>query len=98
MPRVGGPGAPAHDIVGVTIRDTDVVDSTYVGIQFENGGGNMPDVKITNVRIERSTNGSGILAMAGARGNAVLSNVTVTGSRDGDVVKEPGSPFVFTGR
>ena len=28
-----------HDIVGVTIRDTDIVDSTYDGIQFKNGGG-----------------------------------------------------------
>nr|BFF21615.1 hypothetical protein GCM10025730_51360 [Promicromonospora thailandica] len=31
-----------HDIVGVTIRDTDVVDSTYDGIQFKNGGGTCP--------------------------------------------------------
>ena len=87
-----------HDIVGVTIRDTDIVDSTYDGIQFKNGGGNMPDVKITNVRIEKSNNGSGILAMGGARGNAILSNVTVTSSRDGDVAKEPGSQFTFTGQ
>lgn len=87
-----------HDIVGVTIRDTDIHDSTYDGIQFKNGGGNMPDVRITNVRIDRSNNGSGILAMAGARGNAILSNVTVTNSRDGDIEKEPGSPFTFTGQ
>ncbi len=85
-----------HDIVGVTIRDTDVVDSTYDGIQLKNGGGNMPDVRITNVRIDRSNNGSGILAMSGARGNATLTDVTVTSSRDGDVEKEPGSQFVFT--
>ena len=32
------------DIVGVTIRDTDIYDSTYDGIQFKNGGGNMPNV------------------------------------------------------
>lgn len=87
-----------HDITGVTIRDTDIVDSTYDGIQFKNGGGNMPDVRITNVRIDRSNNGSGILAMAGARGNAILSGVTVTNSRDGDIEKEPGSPFTFTGQ
>ncbi|MFB8228147.1 CARDB domain-containing protein [Cellulosimicrobium sp. NPDC055967] len=87
-----------HDIVGVTIRDTDIVDSTYDGIQFKNGGGNMPDVKIMNVRIDQSNNGSGILAMGGARGNAILSNVTVTNSRDGDVAKEPGSQFTFTGQ
>ncbi|MGI5186960.1 CARDB domain-containing protein [Promicromonospora sp. CA-289599] len=87
-----------HDITGVTIRDTDIYDSTYDGIQFKNGGGNMPDVRITNVRIDGSNNGSGILAMAGARGNAILSNVTVTDSRDGDIEKEPGSPFVFTGQ
>ncbi|MFI6428094.1 CARDB domain-containing protein [Promicromonospora sp. NPDC050880] len=87
-----------HDITGVTIRDTDIVDSTYDGIQFKNGGGNMPDVRITNVRIDRSNNGSGILAMAGARGNAILSDVTVTNSRDGDIEKEPGSPFTFTGQ
>ncbi|HWJ86390.1 MAG TPA: CARDB domain-containing protein [Cellulomonas sp.] len=85
------------DITGVTIRDTDIDDSTYDGIQFKNGGGNMPDVRITNVKITRSNNGSGILAMSGARGNAILSNVTISGSRDGDVTKEPGSQFVFSG-
>jgi hypothetical protein len=58
----------------------------------------MPDVRITNVRIDGSNNGSGILAMAGARGNAILSNVTVTNSAEGDIEKEPGSPFVFTGQ
>jgi hypothetical protein len=84
------------DITGVTIRDTDIYDSTYDGIQFKNGGGNMPDVRITNVKIDRSNNGSGILAMSGARGNAILTNVTITNSRDGDVLKEPGSQFVFT--
>ncbi|GAB2477422.1 CARDB domain-containing protein [Promicromonospora xylanilytica] len=86
-----------HDIVGVTIRDTDIIDSTYDGIQFKNGGGNMPDVHITNVRIDKSNNGSGILAMGGARGNAILSDVTVTNSGEGDIEKEPGSTFVFTG-
>ncbi|WP_156044052.1 CARDB domain-containing protein [Cellulomonas sp. HZM] len=85
------------DITGVTIRDTDIDDSTYDGIQFKNGGGNMPGVKITNVRIDRSNNGSGILAMSGARGDATLTNVTITRSRDGDVLKEPGSQFVLTG-
>lgn len=86
-----------HDITGVTIRDTDIYDSTYDGIQFKNGGGNMPDVRITDVTIDGSNNGSGILAMGGARGNAILSNVTVTNSGEGDVEKEPGSQFVFTG-
>ncbi|MEV8375118.1 CARDB domain-containing protein [Kribbella sp. NPDC056861] len=85
-------------IPGVTIRDTEIVDSTYDGIQFKTGGGVMPDVRITNVRIDKSNNGSGILAMGGARGNAILSNVTVTNSRDGDIVKEPGSSFTFTGQ
>ncbi|MEN0128905.1 MAG: CARDB domain-containing protein [Brevundimonas sp.] len=85
------------DITGVTIRDTDIDDSTYDGIQFKNGGGNMPDVRITNVKITRSNNGSGILAMSGARGNAILSGVTISGSRDGDVTKEPGSQFTFSG-
>jgi hypothetical protein len=86
------------DIVGVTIRDTDIYDSTYDGIQFKNGGGNMPDVAITNVKIGNSLNGSGILAMSGARGNAVLTNVTITGSAQGNVDKEPGSQFVITGQ
>ncbi|MEU8655654.1 CARDB domain-containing protein [Actinoplanes philippinensis] len=86
------------DITGVTIRDTDIVDSTYDGIQFKNGGGNMPDVAVTNVRIDRSNNGAGILAMSGARGNAVLSNVQITGSADGDVVIQPGSQFTISGR
>ncbi|WP_433793508.1 CARDB domain-containing protein [Actinoplanes sp. CA-252034] len=86
------------DIVGVTIRDTDIVDSTYDGIQFKTGGGNMPNVAVTNVRIDRSNNGAGILAMSGARGNAVLSNVQITGSADGDVVIQPGSQFTISGR
>ncbi|MEV4636927.1 CARDB domain-containing protein [Actinoplanes sp. NPDC049548] len=87
----------SKDIVGVTIRDTDVIDSTYDGIQFKNGGGAMPNVAITGVRIDRSTNGAGILAMAGARGNATLNGVTITNSADGDIVVQPGSQFTITG-
>ena len=78
------------DITGVTIRDTDIYDSTYDGIQFKNGGGNMPNVAITNVRIDKSNNGAGILAMSGARGNATLTNVTITNSADGNIVIQPG--------
>ncbi|KUL36684.1 CARDB domain-containing protein [Actinoplanes awajinensis] len=85
------------DITGVTIRDTDIIDSTFDGIQFKNGGGNMPNVAITNVRIDKSNNGAGILAMSGARGNAVLSGVTVTNSADGNIVTQPGSQFTFSG-
>ncbi|WP_328468323.1 discoidin domain-containing protein [Actinoplanes sp. NBC_00393] len=85
------------DIVGVTIRDTDIIDSTYDGIQFKNGGGNMPNVQITNVKIDKSNNGAGILAMSGARGNATLSNVTITNSADGNIVTQPGSQFVISG-
>ncbi|MFE4383103.1 CARDB domain-containing protein [Streptomyces cyaneofuscatus] len=84
-------------IPGVTIRDTDIIDSTYDGIQFKTGGGLMPDVKIQNVRIDKSNNGSGILAMGGARGNASLTNVTITNSRDGHVLIEPGSQFTISG-
>ena len=84
-----------RDIVGVTIRDTDIIDSTYDGIQFKNGGGNMPNVAITNVRIDKSNNGAGILAMSGARGNANLTNVTITNSADGNIVIQPGSQFVI---
>ncbi|MER5968078.1 hypothetical protein, partial [Streptomyces sp. NPDC002057] len=79
----------------VTIRDTDIVDSTYDGIQFKTGGGEMPDVKITNVRIDKSVNGSGILAMSGARGSATLTGVTITNSAEGNVLVEPGSQFVI---
>ncbi|WP_095976403.1 CARDB domain-containing protein [Melittangium boletus] len=86
-----------RDITGVTIRDTDIYDSTYDGIQFKNGGGNMPDVVISNVRISNSINGAGILAMSGARGNTTLTNVTITGSADGNIVKQPGSQFVING-
>ncbi|WNI34005.1 glycosyl hydrolase family 28-related protein [Streptomyces sp. ITFR-6] len=84
-------------IPGVTIRDTDIEDSTYDGIQFKTGGGEMPDVKISNVNISGSANGSGILAMGGARGSATLTDVTISGSRDGDVTVEPGSQFVING-
>lgn len=87
----------SKDIVGVTVRDTDIVDSTYDGIQFKNGGGAMPNVAITNVRIDKSTNGAGILAMGGARGNATLSGVTITNSADGDIVIQPGSQFTIAG-
>ncbi|KQX61210.1 CARDB domain-containing protein [Streptomyces sp. Root1310] len=89
--------AQGQDIPGVTVRDTEIHDSTYDGIQFKTGGGAMPGVKITNVRIDGSDNGSGILAMSGARGSAVLSGVTITGSAQGDVLIEPGSQFTITG-
>ncbi|GAA0446578.1 hypothetical protein Aca07nite_57000 [Actinoplanes capillaceus] len=88
----------SRDITGVTIRDTEISDSTYDGIQFKTGGGNMPNVAITNVKIDGSRNGAGILAMGGARGNATLSNVTITNSADGDIVIQPGSTFTITGR
>ncbi|MEU4062361.1 CARDB domain-containing protein [Streptomyces wedmorensis] len=86
--------AQGQPIPGVTIRDTEILDSTYDGIQFKTGGGEMPDVKITNVRIDKSVNGSGILAMSGARGSATLTGVTITDSAEGDVLIEPGSQFV----
>ncbi|MDR6979130.1 hypothetical protein J2X68_005864 [Streptomyces sp. 3330] len=89
--------AQGQDIPGVTVRDTEIHDSTYDGIQFKTGGGAMPGVKITNVRIDKSDNGSGILAMSGARGSATLSGVTITGSAQGDVLVEPGSQFTITG-
>ncbi|MCX5166734.1 discoidin domain-containing protein [Streptomyces antibioticus] len=89
--------AQGQDIPGVTIRDTEILDSTYDGIQFKTGGGAMPGVKITDVRIDRSNNGSGILAMSGARGSATLSGVTITNSAQGDVLIEPGSQFTVTG-
>jgi hypothetical protein len=57
----------------------------------------MPGVAITNVRIDKSNNGAGILAMSGARGSAALTNVTITNSATGNIVTEPGSGFVITG-
>jgi hypothetical protein len=89
--------AQNRDITGVTIRDTDIHDSTYDGIQFKGGGGNMPNVAITNVRIDRSNNGAGILAQGSARGSATLTGVTITNSATGDIVREPGSSFVING-
>ncbi|MFM9708708.1 CARDB domain-containing protein [Streptomyces galilaeus] len=89
--------AQGQDIPGVTIRDTEIHDSTYDGIQFKTGGGAMPGVRITDVRIDRSVNGSGILAMSGARGSATLTDVTITGSAEGDVLVEPGSQFTISG-
>ncbi|MEU3901158.1 CARDB domain-containing protein [Streptomyces sp. NPDC045251] len=85
--------AQGQDIPGVTIRDTEILDSTYDGIQFKTGGGAMPDVKIDNVRIDKSNNGSGILAMGGARGSATLTDVTITNSAEDDIRIEPGSQF-----
>lgn len=89
--------AQSRDIPGVTIRDTDIYDSTFDGIQFKTGGGTMPGVAISNVKIDKSNNGAGILAMSGARGSATLSNVTITNSADGNIVTQPGSSFVITG-
>ncbi|MEU5688615.1 hypothetical protein DEJ48_11735 [Streptomyces venezuelae] len=85
--------AQGQSIPGVTIRDTDIHDSTYDGIQFKSGGGATPDVKISNVKISKSNNGAGIRAHGGARGNAALCDVTITDSADGDVLIEPGSQF-----
>jgi len=87
--------AQSRDITGVTLRDTEIYDSTYDGIQFKTGGGQIPNVAVTNVRVDRSNNGAGILAMSGARGSATLTNVTITNSATGDVVVEPGSQFVI---
>ncbi len=89
--------AAAYDIPGVTIRDTDIHDSTYDGIQFKNGGGSVPGVQIQNVKIDKSNNGSGVLAMSGARGSATLTNVDITNSAQGNVLIEPGSQFVING-
>jgi len=85
----------SSDIPGVVIRDTDIHDSTYDGIQFKSGGGAMPDVEVTGVTISKSNNGAGVLAQGGARGNAVLTDVEITDSADGDIVVEPGSQFVI---
>ena len=84
------------DVSGVVITDSEIADSTYDGIQFKGGGGTMPGVRVSNVRIDKSVNGAGILAMANARGSATLSNVTVTNSARGDIVREPGSTFTIT--
>jgi hypothetical protein len=35
--------------------------------------------------------------MSGARGNANLTNVTITNSADGNIVIQPGSQFVING-
>jgi hypothetical protein len=88
--------AQNRDIPGVTLRDTEIHDSTYDGIQFKQGSGQVPNMAITNVRIDRSNNGAGILAQAGTRGSATLTNVTITNSAKGDVVVEPGSQFVLS--
>ncbi|MCA2204923.1 hypothetical protein C1C94_0029885 [Streptomyces sp. SMS_SU21] len=50
-----------------------------------------------NVSLEGAGAGGapGILAMGGARGSATLTNVTITGSAEGDVLIEPGSAFVI---
>ena len=87
-----------NPIPGVVIRDTDIFDSTYDGIQFKTGGGDVPGAQITNVRIDDSNNGgAGILAMGGARGSAALTNVTITNSSSANVGLNPGSQFVFSG-
>ncbi|WSK77301.1 discoidin domain-containing protein [Amycolatopsis sp. NBC_01286] len=88
--------AQSKDIPGVTLRDTEIHDSTYDGIQFKTGGG-VVTAAVTNVKIDKSNNGAGILAMSGARGSATLTNVAITNSSTGNVVVEPGSQFVING-
>ncbi len=88
--------AQGKDIPGVALRDTEIHDSTYDGIQFKTGGG-VVTAAISNVTVDKSNNGAGILAMSGARGSATLTNVRITGSAKGDVVVEPGSQFVING-
>ncbi|MFD0319020.1 CARDB domain-containing protein [Streptomyces flavalbus] len=87
--------AAGLDIPGVTIRDTEIHDSTYDGIQFKGGGGAVPGAQIRDVTIDNSVNGSGILAQGGARGSATLTNVAISHSAEGDVLVEPGSQFVI---
>ncbi|MFJ6657287.1 CARDB domain-containing protein [Streptomyces sp. NPDC091377] len=86
--------AQGQSIPGVVIRDTEIHDSTYDGIQFKTGGGTVT-AQISDVTIAKSNNGAGILAMGGARGSATLSDVTISGSAKGDIVVEPGSQFVI---
>ncbi|WP_233594884.1 CARDB domain-containing protein [Amycolatopsis sp. WAC 04169] len=88
--------AQGKDIPGVVLRDTEIHDSTYDGVQFKTGGG-VVTAALTNVKIDKSNNGAGILAMSGARGSATLTNVTISNSANGDVVREPGSQFVING-
>ncbi|MEU6854950.1 CARDB domain-containing protein [Actinacidiphila alni] len=89
--------ASTSNITGVTIRDTDIADSTYDGIQFKTGGGTMPGVTISNVTIDKSNHGAGIRAQGGARGDATLSHVTITNSAEGNILVEPGSQYTITG-
>ncbi|MEU8414625.1 glycosyl hydrolase family 28-related protein [Amycolatopsis japonica] len=88
--------AQGKDIPGVVLRDTEIHDSTYDGVQFKTGGG-VVTAALTNVKIDKSNNGAGILAMSGARGSATLTNVSISNSANGDVVREPGSQFVING-
>ncbi|MFE4667468.1 CARDB domain-containing protein [Streptomyces sp. NPDC056716] len=86
--------AQGQSIPGVVIRDTEIHDSTYDGIQFKTGGGTVT-AQISDVVIDKSNHGAGILAMSGARGSATLSNVTITNSADGNILVQPGSQFVI---
>ncbi|KZB79149.1 CARDB domain-containing protein [Amycolatopsis regifaucium] len=88
--------AQGKDIPGVTLRDTEIHDSTYDGVQFKTGGG-VVTAAVGGVKIDKSNNGAGVLAMSGARGSATLTNVTITNSFTGDIVREPGSQFVIDG-
>ncbi|WP_419993144.1 CARDB domain-containing protein [Streptomyces boninensis] len=89
------PQGPA--IPGVTIKDTDIHDSTYDGILFKTGGGEVPNAKIDNVRIDKCNNDSaGIHAEGGARGGATLTKVEISGCQDDDgIVVDPGSGFTI---
>ncbi|MEN3265925.1 MAG: hypothetical protein V7646_2819, partial [Pseudonocardia sp.] len=89
-PGQGHPGRhyPGHRYLRLDVRRHPVQD----------GRRHMPDVAITNVKIDKSNNGAGILAMSGARGNAILSNVTITNSADDNIVTQPGSTFTIAGQ
>ncbi|HEX6738029.1 MAG TPA: hypothetical protein VF310_07160, partial [Vicinamibacteria bacterium] len=68
------------------------------GIQFKSGGNPYPNVQITNVRIDGTSNtGAGILAQGSAGGSAVLTNVTIVNTAAAAVGRNPGSQFGFSG-
>jgi len=52
--------------------------------RFDQAGNTTGSTAITNVRIDKSNNGAGILAHNGARGSATLTNVTIT--KDGATI------------
>jgi hypothetical protein len=77
---------------GITIRNVDVFDPTYSGLQVQGEGGELASTTFENIRISRPTT-VGVFVTSGARGSATFRNVTVEGAPGGALLDDSGGSF-----